>query len=175
MNWREKFSCNYSNHWVSLGGTQNYGVGDYGLNNEDALKKESLKGESESLFFETTATRPGISDLFNRTKFYSSASIHITENTFFLEEKIYEWEIKTNCTKALQIWKVKLFDWKCLIFSPSIEMLTTFYLREALKKMVFLGIIPKLVDTRGGTRPPSECDYLPKYASLWRLSIDNRL
>ena len=41
-------------------------------------------------------------------------------------------------------------------------MLTTFYLREALKKMVFLGIIPKLVDTRGGTRPPSECDYYRK-------------
>ena len=28
--------------------------------------------------------------------------------------------------------------------------------------------------TRGGTRLPSECDYLPKYLSLWRLSIDNR-
>ena len=31
-----------------------------------------------------------------------------------------------------------------------------------------------LVITRGGTRLPSECDYLPKYSSLWRLSIDNR-
>ena len=28
--------------------------------------------------------------------------------------------------------------------------------------------------SRGGTRLPSECDYLPKYSSFWRLSIDNR-
>ena len=28
--------------------------------------------------------------------------------------------------------------------------------------------------SRGGTRLPSECDYLPKYLSFWRLSIDNR-
>ena len=59
----EKFSCNYSNHWVSLGGAQNYGVGDYGLDKID--NEEALEGESESLFFETAATRPGISDLFN--------------------------------------------------------------------------------------------------------------
>ena len=26
---------------------------------------------------------------------------------------------------------------------------------------------------RGGTRLPSECDYLQKYSSLWRLYIDN--
>ena len=29
------------------------------------------------------------------------------------------------------------------------------------------------VTNRGGTRLPSEGDYLPKYSSLWRLSIDN--
>ena len=27
---------------------------------------------------------------------------------------------------------------------------------------------------RGGTRLPSECNYLQKNSSLWRLSIDNR-
>ena len=53
----EKFSCNYSNHWVSLGGAQNYGVGDYGLDKID--NEGALEGESESLFFETAATRPG--------------------------------------------------------------------------------------------------------------------
>ena len=31
-----------------------------------------------------------------------------------------------------------------------------------------------VVVIRGGTRLPSECDYLPKYSSLWRLSINNR-
>ena len=30
------------------------------------------------------------------------------------------------------------------------------------------------IHSRGGIRLPSECDYLPKYSSLWRLSIDNR-
>ena len=35
-------------------------------------------------------------------------------------------------------------------------------------------VLAKSISSRGGTRLPSECDYLQKNSSLWRLSIGNR-
>ena len=46
-------------------------------------------------------------------------------------------------------------------------------LENSLQVKPFL-LPPISLISRGGTRLPSECDYLPKYSSLWRLSIDNR-
>ena len=95
---------------------------------------------------------------------------------FICLQKLNIWYLTMQTLQGVPIWNylkgaralicfdfIRSFFWNTLYFFENIVLATSSRYP-----------IPHSVFGRGGTRLPCECDYLPKYSSLWRLSIDNR-